>query len=59
MENNSVEEKYYEYEKPVFEKQEYGAKWNESFPKNVAKGINEIILPNNACLQCSGCHGCR
>ena len=59
MENNSVEEKYDEYEKPVFEKQQMGLKWNDNFPKNVVKEINEIILPNNACLQCSGCHGCR
>ena len=55
----SVKEKEDIYESPVFEKQEMGRKWNESFPKNVVKEINDIILPGNACLQCSGCHGCR
>lgn len=51
--------KLFDYEKPVFEKQEVSGHWNDSFPKCVVKEINNIILPDNACLQCSGCHGCR
>ena len=50
MENTSVKEKEYSYEKPVFEKQEVPA-----FPKEIIEEFNK----NKICLQCSGCHGCR
>jgi len=49
IEKGQIEEKV-KYEKPLFEESK------EFFPDEIWDKFNDVL---KACMQCSGCHGCR